>query len=198
MEFFLELTGSKLAAALIASIVSFTNFIYYVFTIFKGKTKPHLYTWLAWGIITLIIAIIQTLEGETYGAWLAYTVAAVSLARAALAIPYGEKNITKSDRFSLLVCFVSTVFWLVFKQPVVSVLLLTTIDLVAYYPTFRKSWYKPYEEPVISHFVFGLTYTLGIIAIDDYSFTTATYHIAVAAFSYMFVVYALMRRKAVG
>jgi hypothetical protein len=194
-DFLFELTSSKAIAAFIACAVTVGNFIYYLYTMYKGQTKPHLYTWLVWGLTALIIAFIQTDSAETQGAWLAYTVAFVALARAALAIPYGEKEITKGDSISLFMCLGSIVFWLLLDSPLISVFILTFIDLVAYYPTFRKSWHKPMEEPAISHFIFGATNMLSVMSLDNFTLVTATYQSAVALFSYLFVVYVIVRRK---
>ena len=194
LDFLLNYTNSSIIAAIIACAISLSNLVYYVFTMFRGRTKPHLYTWLIWGVITWVIAVIQTIEGETVGAWLTYTVAAACTVRALLAISYGEKDITKSDRISLLSCLIAIIAWIVFKQPLLSVLLLTFIDLVGYYPTFRKSWHKPQEEAVISHLVFGIGYMFGVIALSEYNFVTATYPVAVMLSSYIFVIYVLIRR----
>ena len=189
------LLSSKILAALLASLIRVANLGYYVYTIFKGQTKPHLYTWLGWGIIGLVIGIIQTIEGETYGAIPAYTAAFTCFVRVALAIPYGEKNITMSDKVSLFGCLGSILIWLVTNEPLASVLLLTMIDIFAYYPTYRKTWSKPMEEPIFSHFLFGFTNTLTIFGLASITVTTAAYPFGVAVASYGFVIYTLMRRK---
>ncbi len=56
--------------ALIALTIIFTVLAnaYYIVTIFRGKTKPHIYSWLIWAIINIAACLIQLQHGAGWGA----------------------------------------------------------------------------------------------------------------------------------
>ena len=58
----------------------------------------------------------------------------------------GEKHVTRGDWIAFLITFFAIPLWVVTSDPLWSVLLVTVIGAVAYYPTFRKSFAKPGEE----------------------------------------------------
>lgn len=92
----------KTLLGLIATIIGLIGYVPYFRDIFKNKTKPHLFSWLILGLLTVIAFVAQVVEGGGAGAWVTGFTAAICFIVAALALFKGEKNITKSDWF----CFV--------------------------------------------------------------------------------------------
>jgi hypothetical protein len=52
----------------IAVLLTFVGYIPYIIDTIKGKTKPHLYTWFVWGVITLAAFTLQLSAGAGVGA----------------------------------------------------------------------------------------------------------------------------------
>ena len=112
-----------------------------------------------------------------------------------LALKYGEKQITFSDKVFLSGAIATIIAWLIFKAPYVSTSLIIIIDFLALLPTYRKSYMKPYEETIVMYFVSGCIFLSSLLAIEYYSFLTTGHQIAIILFDWGLVIFILMRRK---
>ena len=110
----------KIILGILAIAISLIAYIPYFRDIFKGKTKPHAYTWLIWFILTAIAFAGQLIEGAGAGAWATGAVSAASLAIFILALKKGEKNITVSDKFSLFGSFCALLLWFLTNDPLIA------------------------------------------------------------------------------
>lgn len=59
----------KIIFGLAASAISFISYIPYFRDIFLKRTRPHIFSWLAWSLIGGIVFFAQILEGSGPGAW---------------------------------------------------------------------------------------------------------------------------------
>ncbi|MDX1573225.1 MAG: hypothetical protein R3341_04310 [Methylophaga sp.] len=60
---------TKIFFSNLAVIITLLAFVPYILQIFKGKVRPHIITWLIWGTSTMVIFIVQLLDGAGVGAW---------------------------------------------------------------------------------------------------------------------------------
>jgi hypothetical protein len=127
------------AASLILSVVSYVP---YVRSIFVANTKPHAFTWLVWGAVMAIAFLAQLSDRAGAGSWATGLSAAFCLGIGIIALFRGEKHITRGDWIAFTITFLAIPLWVATSDPLWSVLLVTGIDAVAYYPTFRKSYSK--------------------------------------------------------
>ena len=58
----------KIIASVAASIIAVVAYLPYLIDMFRGKNKPHLYTWISIFLITSIVAYIQLIGGAGLGA----------------------------------------------------------------------------------------------------------------------------------
>jgi hypothetical protein len=65
--------------------------------------------------------------------------------------------------------------WYSTHTPLASVILITVIDMFGFYPTFRKSYYKPNEETISTFMLSGIAFLIAIIALQKYSVVTWLY-----------------------
>ncbi len=82
------MTSSEILGAL-AVTIGMIGYAPYLWSIFKGRTKPHLFSWFIWGVLTAIAFAIQISEGAGAGAWVTGITAAVCFLITALSIKYG-------------------------------------------------------------------------------------------------------------
>ncbi len=87
-----------------ALLLGATGYFFYFRSIFRGITKPHIFTWLVYGVLDVIVFAAQIIKGAGPGAWALGFSAIVCFIIAVLALYWGEKHITKSD-------------WLAFSVP---------------------------------------------------------------------------------
>ncbi|MEZ0224665.1 MAG: hypothetical protein ACAH83_08940 [Alphaproteobacteria bacterium] len=168
----------------------------YITSIFKGQTKPHVYTHLVWGIVTAIAFFAQVFDNAGPGAWATGLTAATCLFQSGLALKYGEKSITPTDKIALLTAGIAIVAWVVTKDPLLSVVLSSLINIVAFYPTCRKSWLKPWEENLAAYNIANIKIVLSIMAITHFTLVTAIYPVACIIVNMLFVALCMWRRQA--
>ena len=53
----------------IAIVLTFLAFLPYIRSIFQGKTKPHVFSWVIWGSTTFIVFLAQLADKGGAGAW---------------------------------------------------------------------------------------------------------------------------------
>lgn len=102
------------------------------------------------------------------------------------------------DIIFLCLALFSLFLWLVIKQPVWSVILLVTTDLLGFVPTVRKSWNKPYEEGLFTWEITAFRHALGIIALEKFNILTLLYPVVWVAGNILFSIFIIIRRKQVG
>lgn len=187
------LSQTEIFAAL-AILVSVIRYGTYLWSIKKGETRPHVFSWLNWGLVTGIGAYAQMSLNGGPSAWVLVVVSATCLFIAFIALFVGEKNITKSDWFSFIGALLAIPIWMITDNPVMAIIVIITIDVLTYYPTIRKSWNDPWGEPPMSYFWAGLRYFLVLFAVDNPSIETLVYPFFLMATDWGFALYALWRR----
>ncbi len=185
----------KIIISAIAVILTFVGYFGYIRDIVKGKTKPHVFSWLIWSIITGIIYALQVSAGAGPGSWVTLTLTVILLSVFFLSLKNGSKNIKKIDVVFLILALGALPLWLVVKQPVLSIILLSMIDMLGFLPTIRKSWNDPYSETLSLYVITTFRHGLTIFALAQYNIVTwlfpASWVVANALFSLML----FMRRK---
>jgi hypothetical protein len=179
-----------------AIILTFVGYAPYFRDVIKGKTHPHVYSWFLWGFVTFIAAALQISGGAGVAGYV--TLTAATMCSTVFVLGYirkGERDITRSDTIFFILGFAALGFWLVAEQPVISMILVTIIDLLGFAPTIRKSWNKPHSETVSFYLLNTLRFTLAVLALQTYTIVTAAYPITWAFANGVFGVILLVRRQ---
>lgn len=183
----------------LAVFLVFIGYLPYLVDIKKGKTKPHIYSWFLWAFVTFIAFALQYTAGAGPGGFV--TLAASFMC--ALVMIFGfiyktKVQIKKIDSLFLFFAFVALGLWLFAKQPVLSAILTTLIDLLGFAPTIRKSWHQPYTETISFYFFNSLRFFLAILALQTYTFVTTFYPAAWLLGNGLFALFLIYRRRVVG
>jgi hypothetical protein len=186
----------KLFGALSAAI-QLLCFLPYIRDIFRQKVKPHAFTWLIWGIMSVIIFAIQISEGAGAGTWLLVVCATLSLLIAFLAVKYGTTQADRLDWVFLAACILTIPLWLWLDQAFASMLMLWAINFVAFWPTIRKAWRLPHDESVQLFFLGGVSAALAVLAVESREFLTLFYPCWLALSNFGFIAMLLFRRAKV-
>ncbi len=84
------------------------------------------------------------------------------------------------------------------KDAVLSIILAVAIDTLGFFPTFRKSYLRPFDEPALTYFFGFLSFLLSVGALQAYSLITLFYPLTLVAMNSIFVLFLLVRRKILG
>ena len=188
---------SKELLAGIAILITLAGYAQYFRNIIKGHTKPHLFSWLIWGTLTAIAFAAQISDNAGPGAWITALTAVISFIIVVYACFVGEKEISRGDWATFISALIAIPVWLITDNPVWSVWIVTIIDALGFYPTYRKSWYKPHEETVFHYFMAGLKFVLALMALENFTLITALYPFSLVVMNGVFVILILMRRRAI-
>lgn len=186
----------KNVIGIIAIVLTFVGYIPYIRDIFKGKTKPHIYSWFLWGFVTTIAFALQVSGGAGIGAYVTLAAALLCIVVFILGLRLkGKRDITLSDTLFFVLAFIALFLWLVAKQPVLSAILVTATDLLGFAPTIRKSWNNPHSETLSFYLLNSLRFLLAVIALQHYSIITALYPITWMFANGLFGVLLMIRRR---
>ena len=188
----------KLMFAILATVVIVGGaFLPYIRDIFRGKTKPHAYTWSVW-TITQGTAAAGLIKGK--GGWgtLALIIGTVfCLLIFLLSLKYGTRNITKGDTVVLAAALLAIVVWWQLESPLLAIFMVSVIDVLGYMPSFRKTFEEPWTETAISWAVFSLANILIIFALSEYNLLTLTYLVAITFANFTLLAICLIRRRVI-
>lgn len=182
-----------LSAAAIA--LTFLSFWPYIRSIRRGESKPHVFSWLIWGVTTFIVFLAQLAAKGGAGAWPIGISALITFYIGYLAFRRkSDLTITTLDWVFLIMALASVPFWWLTNDPLWAVLILTTIDLLGFGPTFRKAYADPFSENLTMYVMIIFRNGLALAALEELNWTTATFPAAVAVGCLAFVGMVCLRR----
>lgn len=187
----------KLIFSGIAIVLAIIGFVPYIALILRGKVKPHVFSWVIWGITTTIIFFAQLEAEGGMGAWPIGLSGFITIFIAFLAyIKLGDTTITKLDWGFLAFALASLPLWYITNDPLWTVVILTTIDMVGFGPTFRKAYYRPFEESRVFFILIILRNACSVVALEAYSVTTVLFPFCLAIGSLVLLIILQHRRSA--
>ncbi len=176
-------------------LLIFIGYAPYVFNILKGRTRPHVFSWFIWGLTTGIVYALQVSAGAGVGAWVTLCITLVLISVFFLSLKNGNKDIRKIDIVFFVSALIAIPVWLVVKQPVISIILLATIDMIGFAPTIRKSWNDPYSETLSLYTITTFRHGLTIFALEKLNFITLLYPVIWVIANAAFAIILIIRRN---
>ena len=160
---------------IVSVIIGLISFAPYLRDIFLKKTTPHIYSWLVWSILQTIGVIAMIVGHAGAGSFGLAAGGLVSISVFLLSFKYGTKNITWFDTVCLIGALVTTVIYLLQKDPLVAAILITIIDFIAFWPTYRKGYTEPHSETISTYLLSAISLSFALLAIINYSWVTTLY-----------------------
>lgn len=160
---------------ILAVIITFVGYAPYVWDTIKGKTRPHIFSWFTWAFVTFIIFALQVLGNGGPGTYTTLATAILCTLIFILGLKNGKKDITRFDVVIFVITLIATGIWIFAKQPIISTILIVTINTLANIPTIRKSWKDPHSETLFTWEMGAVRNFLGLIALSEFSILTWLY-----------------------
>ncbi len=186
---------SKMILGYIGAFIAFVGYIPYFRDIFKGTTKPHAISWFIWGLITSTIFVVQLLEGGGAGSWVTGVSGLLSFVIYFFAFFKGEKKFVTIDYLSLGGALLGIFLWILTKEPLSAVIVLSITDTIGYIPTLRKAFFKPYEETLSTWLLCSLKYVFPLFAFDVFSVLNWLYPVTLIFMNMLVAILLIVRRK---
>jgi hypothetical protein len=183
---------------LLAVIASLIRYGGYFLSVYRKETRPHVFSWLNWGLVVAIGAYAQFELGGGLSAWGLVFVSTACFAFAVWALFVGEKHITRSDWITFCCALAVIGLWRLTENPSLAIMLVVAIDMLSYWPTIRKSWNDPWGEPPASYFWAGLRYFFLLFAVPQPTLSNMAYLFWLMSTDWAFAAYVLIRRQILG
>ena len=168
--------GVKVIASVLATGLTLVAYIPYIVDMFKGKNKPHLYTWISIFLVTAIVAYLQVIGGAGIGAIPVVLGLGVDVIILACCFKFGTKDVVFMDKVCLALSIIGVVVYLLLtKQPLVALAIVSIAELVAFIPTVRKTRNDPYSESLPSYYLLIIKLSLIAVALQHYNWLTLSY-----------------------
>ena len=167
---------------ILAGIISFSAYLFYILSILRGQTKPSRTTWFILSFISVVIVASYDASGAEDTLWVAVSNAFASIVIALLSIKNGVGGSTRLDIFCFVGSVGSLILWWLTDSALLALIANLVIDLLALIPTMTKSWLRPEEEGRLAWTLTLIGNTLNFFAITEFTFGIIIYPI------YFFVV----------
>jgi hypothetical protein len=177
------------------SVMTLVGYAPYVGNTLTGRTRPHVFSWLVWSSVTAIAFAGQLVEKAGPGSWVTGVSTLVCVVIFGAALRQGEKDIALVDWMSLGGAAVALALWAVTERPLAAVVLVTLVDALGFLPTFRKSFFRPFEETALTYSISVLRWLLAILALQNLSVVTWLYPASLVVMNAVFVALLLVRRR---
>jgi len=148
---------------------------YYIRGIYLGRIKPHIFSWVIWGALMSINALVQLGEGANFASSATAVGASLCLLIAWLARTHGEKHITKSDWLCFCAALAAMPLWVLTHETLCAAILITLIDGLAFIPTIRKTWQTPESETRSMYLLCALTDGMILLSVTPITLAAALY-----------------------
>lgn len=188
----------KTAFAFISILLTFAAYAPYIYGMYKGTNKPHLFMWLIWTIVVGIVFVAQWSEGAGVGAWVSGLVFVLCFIVSCWTLKAGDKHFTRFDWGILFLTLSAIPLWVLTSDPLWAVCLVSLINSLSFLPTIRKSWGRPFEEHITMYFINVPRHLFTIAALEAYSVTTVLYNASVACMCFLAFCLILYRRHTDG
>jgi len=86
-------------------------------------------------------------------------------------------------------------FWYLTSDPLWAVIILTTVDVIGFGPTFRKAYTLPFEEQITFYLLFAVRNFIAIMALEHYSLTTMLFPTATGLACLLLIMMLAYRRR---
>lgn len=185
----------KLVCGTLSVLVGCLQYGVYIRDILAHKTKPHAFSWFVWGFPCGIVFIAQLVKGGGMGSWATGISTLLCSSIFILSLFRGEKTVTLLDWLALVMAMMAILLWVITKDPLASVVLVTVADVLGFIPTLRKSIAKPGEETVSMYLIGNVKWLLSMAALGAFSATTLLYPASMLAANGLMALFLLYRRK---
>lgn len=150
----------------------------YLYKSITRTVTPHPYTWFVWSIVSAITLFGQIVKGAGIGALPTTAAEILTIAIFISSLKNGFSYVRKSDTYYLIAALLGLIPWYIFRDPTISVAIAVGIDVIAFTPTFQKSWNHPHSETMSVYSSNVVRHVFTILSLETYNIATLLHSIA--------------------
>ncbi|MDQ5883240.1 MAG: hypothetical protein QG654_152 [Patescibacteria group bacterium] len=180
--------------AIIAACMAIIGNVPYLIDVLKKRVKPHPYTWLVWSIVSGVTFFGQVAKGAGVGAIPTAAAEIFTIIIFFFSLRYGFKKIQKRDTVFLIVALLGLIPWAMTKDPTISVIIVVSIDLIAFIPTIRKTANHPDTETPTLYGMNVARHGLSLFSLEAYNIATMLHSLTMIVINSI-MTYLIVKKK---
>lgn len=153
----------------------------YLRDVLSKRVRPHPYTWLVWSLVSAISLAGQFAKGAGIGAVPTAVAESFTIVIFAFSLQYGFRNIRRIDHVFLACALLGLVPWILTDDPTLSVVIVVSIDVIAFIPSLRKTWREPSSETPLLYSMNVARHVLTLLSLQQYNVATTLHSAAMIA-----------------
>ncbi|HSX43089.1 MAG TPA: hypothetical protein VLF59_03320 [Candidatus Saccharimonadales bacterium] len=165
----------KTIIGLLPLILGVPSYAHYLYSVYKRKTVPHMYSWLIWAVLAGIGYTAQRSTHAGPGAWNTGFTAIVCFTVFLVSIRYGERRLSRLDLWLLGLAVIAIIMRLLSGNYVATTLLATIAASVGFVLTIKKAYRRPDQENLATFSINALRSLISLFALGAVTFTTFFY-----------------------
>ncbi len=174
--------GMKETLAIIATVLAIIGNVSYLKNVIKGKIIAHPYTWFVWSIVSAVTFFGGLQKGAGIGALPTGVAEGFTILIFIFSLKYvfgkhKTEHIKRVDTYFLITALLGIIPWIITRDPTVSIIVVVCIDLVAFVPTLRKTWFNPETEKPTLYEMNIARHTLTLLALQTYNIATTLHSV---------------------
>jgi hypothetical protein len=183
----------KETLAIVATLMALAGNIPYLIDVVRGTVRPHPYTWFVWSIVSCVTFFGGLVKGAGWGALPTGAAEIFTIIIFLFSLKYGFKYIEKRDTYFLLIALGGLIPWALTNDPTLSIIIVVTIDVIAFIPTLRKTSRHPHSETPTLYSMNVARHILTLFSLSTYNIAT-TLHSTAMIFTNSYMTYLIVRK----
>lgn len=136
----------------------------YIRDVLRGMVRPRLVSWGVWAALMALMTITAIRAHEPASAMLSAVTATECLLVVIIGWRAGNRSLGKIDKIALIGAVVGLTVMMMTSDALLAMIVMLSVDAVAYIPTIKHAWDSPEEESMLS---FGLSLAGGILCLTS-------------------------------
>ena len=183
----------KETLAIVATLMAIAGNVPYLIDVVRGTVRPHPYTWFVWSIVSCVTFFGGLVKGAGWGALPTGAAEVFTIIIFLFSLKYGFKYIEKRDTYFLVIALLGLIPWALTSDPTISVIIVVTIDVIAFIPTLRKTSRHPHSETPTLYSMNVTRHMLTLLSLSSYNIATTLHSIAMI-FTNSYMTYLIVKK----
>jgi hypothetical protein len=177
--------------------IALVSYALYIWKTFRAHARPHPLSWLIFGVLSGTGFLIQFDQGAGAGSWVMGVTAAVCLMLTLIGLWQGERSFPWYEWAFLAAAAIVFAFYLVSRQPALSAILASIVNVLGFGPTLTKAWARPHSDSSSTFMLNGLKFVPSLLAMDSVSISTCVMPASLVVTNLAVALIIVRRRKEV-
>ncbi|HVJ92100.1 MAG TPA: hypothetical protein VM580_20005 [Labilithrix sp.] len=189
------MSDAKGIFAALASVLAVVGNVPYLRDVIRRAITPHPYTWFIWSIVSGVTFVGGLVKGAGIGAVPTGVAESFTLVIFLFSLRNGFRGVAKVDHLFLAAALLALISWAITREPTAAVVIVVSIDLIAFAPALRKTWLDPRSEQPILFVANVIRHALTLGALQNYNLATILHSVSMIVTNTAMTLIIVLRRR---